>query len=206
MYKKGVVLELQFPGKRMVRTGTLQADSVGSTSPVSHDNTARSAIPTYALTLTPDEARALLDRLRQRLVKEDISAPFVLSLGEHDNHADTVQSKVAISRTPPRREGEAGGHPAATTHAAAAGAMLLAASASATTAAVAGTLDSPDVRHNEDVAFKQWVCVICGWIYDEEAGLPEEGIAPGTRFEDIPDDWRCPLCDVGKADFAVVAF
>lgn len=84
--------------------------------------------------------------------------------------------------------------------------MLLAASASATTAAVAGTLDSPDVRHNEDVAFKQWVCVICGWIYDEEAGLPEEGIAPGTRFEDIPDDWRCPLCDVGKADFAVVAF
>ncbi|KKB62046.1 rubredoxin [Robbsia andropogonis] len=62
------------------------------------------------------------------------------------------------------------------------------------------------MRHNEDVAFKQWVCVICGWIYDEEAGLPEEGIAPGTRFEDIPDDWRCPLCDVGKADFAVVAF
>jgi rubredoxin len=54
--------------------------------------------------------------------------------------------------------------------------------------------------------FKQWVCVICGWVYDEEAGLPEEGIAPGTRFEAIPDDWRCPLCDVGKEDFVVVEF
>lgn len=55
-------------------------------------------------------------------------------------------------------------------------------------------------------AFKQWVCVICGWIYDEETGCPEEGIEPGTRFEAIPDDWRCPLCDVGKEDFAVVEF
>ena len=55
-------------------------------------------------------------------------------------------------------------------------------------------------------AFKQWVCVICGWVYDEETGLPEEGIAPGTRFEAIPDDWRCPLCDVGKEDFVVVEF
>ncbi|CAD6543128.1 Anaerobic nitric oxide reductase flavorubredoxin [Paraburkholderia kirstenboschensis] len=55
-------------------------------------------------------------------------------------------------------------------------------------------------------AFKQWVCVICGWIYDEAAGLPEDGIAPGTRWADIPDDWRCPLCDVGKEDFALVEF
>ena len=54
--------------------------------------------------------------------------------------------------------------------------------------------------------FKQWVCVICGWVYDEETGLPDEGIAPGTRFEAIPDDWRCPLCDVGKEDFVVVEF
>lgn len=54
--------------------------------------------------------------------------------------------------------------------------------------------------------FKQWVCVICGWIYDEEAGCPEEGLAPGTRFAEIPADWRCPLCDVGKEDFAVVEF
>lgn len=54
--------------------------------------------------------------------------------------------------------------------------------------------------------FKQWVCVICGWIYDEAAGSPEEGIAPGTRFADIPAAWRCPLCDVGKEDFALVQF
>ncbi|ASW02019.1 rubredoxin [Paraburkholderia aromaticivorans] len=53
---------------------------------------------------------------------------------------------------------------------------------------------------------KQWVCVICGWVYDEAAGLPEEGIAPGTRWADVPADWRCPLCDVGKEDFALVEF
>jgi len=54
--------------------------------------------------------------------------------------------------------------------------------------------------------FKQWVCVICGWVYDEAAGLPEEGIAPGTRWADVPADWRCPLCDVGKDEFALVEF
>ena len=54
--------------------------------------------------------------------------------------------------------------------------------------------------------FKQWVCVICGWVYDEAAGLPEEGIEPGTRWADVPVDWRCPLCDVGKEDFALVEF
>jgi len=54
--------------------------------------------------------------------------------------------------------------------------------------------------------FKQSVCVICGWIYEEAAGLPEEGIAPGTRWADVPADWRCPLCDVGKEDFALVEF
>ena len=56
------------------------------------------------------------------------------------------------------------------------------------------------------VEYKSWVCLICGWIYNEEEGLPEEGIAAGTRFADIPEDWRCPLCDVGKAEFAVVEF
>jgi len=54
--------------------------------------------------------------------------------------------------------------------------------------------------------YKQWVCIICGWVYDEAAGWPEDGIAPGTRWEDIPDDWRCPECDVGKGDFAMVEF
>lgn len=54
--------------------------------------------------------------------------------------------------------------------------------------------------------YKSWVCLICGWIYNEEEGLPDEGIPPGTRFAAIPQDWRCPLCDVGKAEFAVVEF
>jgi rubredoxin len=49
--------------------------------------------------------------------------------------------------------------------------------------------------------FKTWMCLICGWVYDEAAGLPEEGIAPGTRWEDVPDDWGCPDCGVSKDTF-----
>lgn len=48
---------------------------------------------------------------------------------------------------------------------------------------------------------KKYVCVVCGWVYDPETGDPDNGIAPGTAFEDIPDDWTCPLCGVGKDDF-----
>src|ERR1700754_1018356 len=59
---------------------------------------------------------------------------------------------------------------------------------------------------SEVVEYKSWVCLICGWIYNEEDGLPEDGIAAGTRFAEIPDDWRCPLCDVSKSEFAVVEF
>jgi rubredoxin len=44
-------------------------------------------------------------------------------------------------------------------------------------------------------------CVPCGWIYDEKYGDPDGGIAPGTRFEDIPEDWICPVCGVSKNDF-----
>ncbi|WP_081060888.1 rubredoxin [Burkholderia gladioli] len=56
------------------------------------------------------------------------------------------------------------------------------------------------------VEFRQFVCLICGWIYDEASGDPEHGLAPRTRWEAVPDDWRCPLCDVGKEDFALMAF
>lgn len=49
--------------------------------------------------------------------------------------------------------------------------------------------------------WKQYICRACGLIYDEEAGDPDSGLAPGTRFEAIPDDWVCPLCGVTKADF-----
>lgn len=45
---------------------------------------------------------------------------------------------------------------------------------------------------------RKWICSICGDIYDEALGMPEEGIAPGTRFEDLPDDWVCPGCGAAK--------
>ncbi|WP_133501358.1 rubredoxin [Cognatilysobacter terrigena] len=49
--------------------------------------------------------------------------------------------------------------------------------------------------------YRTWMCVVCGFIYDEAKGLPEEGIAPGTRWEDVPDTWTCPDCGVTKDDF-----
>ena len=47
----------------------------------------------------------------------------------------------------------------------------------------------------------KYICTVCDWVYDPEIGDPEHGIAPGTKFEDIPDDWVCPLCGMGKEDF-----
>lgn len=49
---------------------------------------------------------------------------------------------------------------------------------------------------------KKYVCDACGWEYDEELGDPENGIAPGTKFEDLPDDFVCPVCGVGKDMFS----
>ena len=48
----------------------------------------------------------------------------------------------------------------------------------------------------------KYVCDVCGWEYDEEKGYPEGGIAPGTKWEDIPEDFECPLCSVGKDQFS----
>jgi rubredoxin len=48
---------------------------------------------------------------------------------------------------------------------------------------------------------KKYRCEVCDWIYDPAVGDPEGGIAPGTAFEDIPNDWVCPICGVGKEDF-----
>ena len=52
---------------------------------------------------------------------------------------------------------------------------------------------------------KKYTCVPCGYIYDPAVGDPEHGIAAGTAFEDIPDDWVCPECGVGKEYFEPVA-
>ena len=49
---------------------------------------------------------------------------------------------------------------------------------------------------------KKYICNICGWIYEEALGDPDNGIAPGTKFDDLPEDFVCPLCGVGKDDFS----
>ena len=48
---------------------------------------------------------------------------------------------------------------------------------------------------------KQYVCSICSYTYDEVKGIPEAGIAPGTRWEELPEDWKCPLCRADKSQF-----
>ncbi|GAA0946417.1 rubredoxin [Pseudonocardia zijingensis] len=52
-----------------------------------------------------------------------------------------------------------------------------------------------------DPEITQWICDPCGFIYDPDEGDPDSGIPPGTPFEDIPDDWMCPICGATKADF-----
>jgi rubredoxin len=51
---------------------------------------------------------------------------------------------------------------------------------------------------------KKYMCLLCGFIYDEELGWPDDGIEPGTPWTEIPDDWLCPECGAGKNDFIMV--
>jgi len=51
-------------------------------------------------------------------------------------------------------------------------------------------------------SMKKYVCDACGYEYDPEVGDPDGGIAPGTPFEDLPEDWVCPICGVGKNEFS----
>lgn len=48
---------------------------------------------------------------------------------------------------------------------------------------------------------KQYICSVCGFVYDEAAGIPEDGIAAGTLWADVPEDWVCPLCGASKSEF-----
>jgi len=48
----------------------------------------------------------------------------------------------------------------------------------------------------------KYVCDVCGWVYDEGVGDPDNGIEAGTKFEDLPDDFECPLCGVDKTNFS----
>lgn len=49
---------------------------------------------------------------------------------------------------------------------------------------------------------KKYICEVCGYVYDEAQGDPDNNIAPGTKFEDLPEDWACPECFVGKEEFS----
>jgi rubredoxin len=54
---------------------------------------------------------------------------------------------------------------------------------------------------SETDGFVTWECTLCSWIYDEAKGAPEEGLAPGTRWADVPETWSCPDCSATKNDF-----
>lgn len=54
------------------------------------------------------------------------------------------------------------------------------------------------------MSYRKWRCVICDWVYDEAVGAPDDGIAPGTRWADVPDTWSCPDCGASKGDFEMV--
>ena len=58
------------------------------------------------------------------------------------------------------------------------------------------------IKKEKEIRNMKYVCDVCGWVYDEEEGYPEGGIEPGTKWEDVPEDFECPLCAVGKDDFS----
>lgn len=55
--------------------------------------------------------------------------------------------------------------------------------------------------NKEDELMDRYVCTVCGYVYDPEEGDPDNGVERGTSFEDLPDDWTCPICGAGKDEF-----
>lgn len=60
----------------------------------------------------------------------------------------------------------------------------------------------PEINNLTEVHDMKYICDVCGYEYDEALGDPDNGIAPGTKWEDVPEDWVCPLCQVGKDQFS----
>ena len=58
-----------------------------------------------------------------------------------------------------------------------------------------------DNTKEREVVMKNYVCSVCGYVYDPTVGDPDNGIAAGTPFEEIPEDWTCPICSVDKSNF-----
>ena len=54
------------------------------------------------------------------------------------------------------------------------------------------------------MGMKSYMCVICGFVYEEEKGRPEEGLPPGTSWEKVPENWKCPDCGAAKSDFEMI--
>ena len=74
----------------------------------------------------------------------------------------------------------------------------------ATVANYAALRRSQQENQVNEQAYRNWMCIICGWVYEEAHGSPEDGIAPGTRWEDVPEDWACPDCGASKDDFEMI--
>ena len=64
--------------------------------------------------------------------------------------------------------------------------------------------DCSDLASIKVSEYRTWMCLICGWIYDEAAGDAEHGLVPGTRWDDVPMNWTCPECGARKEDFEMV--
>jgi rubredoxin len=56
----------------------------------------------------------------------------------------------------------------------------------------------------QTIKYKRFMCLLCGYIYDEAKGWPQDGIQPGTRWEDVPLAWQCPECGATKDDFEMI--
>jgi rubredoxin len=57
------------------------------------------------------------------------------------------------------------------------------------------------IHIKEEECMDKYVCTVCGYVYDPAKGDPDNGVAPGTSFEDLPDSWVCPVCGAPKEDF-----
>ena len=73
--------------------------------------------------------------------------------------------------------------------------------ASGRTAALSTSFMNAADPQADDTPFRTFMCVVCGFIYNEAEGWPDDGIEPGTRWEDVPETWTCPDCGVTKSDF-----
>ena len=67
-----------------------------------------------------------------------------------------------------------------------------------------GVTSKSSIKMDKGVEYKTWMCVVCGLIYDEQEGWPEDEIAPGTRWQDVSENWICPDCGAGKDDFEMI--